>query len=354
MKSMKILFCLGMLLGVFSPLQQPPRAADIGGKMEVLGGVFYGNDLQTQFSGSSELEFYLPSSRDVDLRLVLRTSMSEILPLEVKYAYLRYHSDFGHITAGRQPVSWSYGAMFNPLDYGTSLDNFAGRSMAPEVDGVRFFWSLGDRSSLQTVVSFSSIDTLTPLNELSYGARLRVPVPGHDISTQVAYSNTLLKAGATYSGDLGPAGIYAAAGYLRNTDEQTQDVVVQGGVDYSLQIGPEHEETMIYLQAEYMRFLMNNLAGEVLGTGLLQPILAGVPYPSINDLLALVATAELSYFTQAGIAMITETTDWLTVVNPFMQTELRGGLELRIDASVLRGPNGEFTYASGVQLSYYF
>ena len=349
------LISLAMLLGAFSPLQKPLGAADIGGKMEVQSGVFYGNDLQTQFSGTSELEFYLPSSQDVDLRLVLRASLNNTIPpLGIKYAYLRYHTNYGHITAGRQPVSWSYGAMLNPLDYGTSLDNFAGRSFAPEVDGFRVFFALGERSSLQTVVSFPKAGLFSSPDALSYGARLRVPVPGHDISTQVVYSKALLKTGITYSGDLGPAGIYAAAGYLRNTDDQTHDVVIQGGIDFSFQLGPEYEEKMLYLQAEYMRFLMNNLGSEVLGTGLLQQMLAGASVPSINDLLALAATVELSYFTQAGIAVITETSDWLTVVNPFITTELRGGLELRIDASVMRGPGGDFSYASGVQLSYYF
>ncbi len=346
-----------LLLLCIIPLSQQENlnALDIGGKMEFFGGAAYTDEIQLQFDGISELEFYLPSSRNVDLRLVLRGTLSNSPSagdIGIKYAYLRYHTDNGHITTGRQPISWSYGAMFNPLSYGFALDGFAGRSLTPEVDGFRVFRSLGDRSSLQGVISFPNGAAAHSLEDLSYGARLRVPIPGHDISTQVIFSNSLLRIGGTYRGDVGPVGIYSASGYLLETDDITHDVMIQGGFDYSRRIGHEYEEKTLYFQAEYMRFIMKNLGDGVLDP--LQQLITGTSISAIYDLLSMVSTLELSYFSQAGIAVITETSNWMTVVNPFFLTEIGGGFELRLDASVMRGPDGDFNYASGVQISYYF
>mgnify|MGYP001026884486 CR=1 FL=1 len=220
----------GLCIAAFIAVTLTLYAADIGGKMEIQGGLSYQDEVKAAFSGLSELEFYLPSSRDIDLRLVLEAHLKDDSSPElgITYAYIRYHSENGHITAGRQPVSWSYGAMFNPLDYGTSVDGFAGMSLTPKADGFRVFRSLGDRSSLQGVISFQNISQEISYKDISYGARLRTPVPGHDISTQIIYSSSLLRAGATYSGDLGPVGIYGAAGYLYESDENKHDVVIQG------------------------------------------------------------------------------------------------------------------------------
>lgn len=355
MMLIKMILCLLVLLGAPFIHQESLSALDIGGKMEFRGGLSYNDELNALFSGTSELEFYLPSSRDVDLRLVLEANLnSNTAPepepepeLGITYAYIRYHTDNGHITVGRQPVSWSYGAMFNPLDYGTSVDGFAGMSLTPKADGFRVFRSMGDRSSLQGVISFQELSSSISYGDISYGARLRTPIPGHDISTQVIYSNSLLRAGATYSGDLGPVGIYGAAGYLYQTDDEEQDIVIQGGIDYSFQVGPEYEEKLVYLQAEYLRFLLKNLGN----TAITHPDLALLFQ---HDALIAAATIEVDYFSSAGIAVITETSDWVTVVSPFYETELGGGLELRLDAAVARLTGNDFNYTAGIQLSYYF
>ncbi len=346
MKHIRLLLYIVLLSGL---VPVPLTAVDIGGNMAISGGASYQDDLEFQYAGGAELEFYLPSSRDVDIRLVLRGSLQDPLQQEIgiKYAYLRYHTEHGHITAGRQPVSWSYGAIFHPLDYRVSLDGFAGISVTPEIDGVRAFRHLGDRSSLQGAVSFPAAGTYA-WDDLTYGIRLRTPVPGHDISTQAVFSSPLLRTGVSYSGDLGPMGLYGAAGYLLNTDDMTHDAVLQAGIDYSTQVGPEHEEKMLFLQAEYMRFIMKNLGSQVLEQ---------VPFAkdlTVNDLFAGIVTLELSHFTRTGIAVVAETADWAGAVTPFFETELKGGLELLITASALRNSGGDFNFLSGIQLKHYF
>lgn len=343
----------------------PASSVDIGGNLESSVGLMYDGSVTSSFSTAGELEFFLPATNDITPRLVLTAATAandegDYQPsadFGVKYAYLRYHTDYGHLTLGRQPVSWSYGAMFNPFDFGFGIDDLAGETVTPSMDGVRSFIRIGDRASLNAVGGYSEL-TQQPLDELDFGARLRIPMAGRDVSFNVIFQpdgngDTLLRSGATYSGDLGPVGIYGAAGYYRLLQEQRDDSAVQLGIDWSWEIGPEHEEKVVYLQAEYLRFLFDELGDQAFGHFAAMSGSAEAPF-DMQDILLAVLSVELDYFTRTGAAVFAETSDWMVGLAPFYETELSGGADLRIDGSVIFDQQGEVSGGISAGLSFYF
>jgi len=343
-------------------------AVDLGGNIEVRSGISYQEELKAQLGGTSEVEFFLPDAGDLDTRLVIQAHLAEEkgAAIGVKYMYLRHRFDSGHITMGRQPVSWSYGSMIHPLDYRMSVEDFAGESVTPSVDGIRAVGFFGERASLQAAAGFPGDLQGVPLDSLGYGARLRIPVPGHDISVQFSsqpmdvLDENLFRGGATYSGDLGPVGIYGAFGYSRLLETEVYDFIAQLGMDYSWNIGPEYERRKVYFQAEYLRFLREEmelplimmLSGEGLGgNGSSSPR----DLPEFYDLIAAHMSVDMNQFTQIGAAAAATTGDWFLGVTPYMQSELANGLDLRIEGMLnYFSDSEELQTGANVSLRFYF
>ncbi len=371
-----------ILLLFFSSMGEVVEAVEIGGEMEITTGLSYIDELEGTYSGRGELELYLPQARNLESRLVLRGSLRpDDADLGVKYLYLRQRRDNGHITLGRQPVSWSYGAMINPFDFGFGIEGVAEETLTPEIDGVRYFHSLGQGRSLQLVAEFPG-EFVDRLDELGYGARLRLPRVGHDMSFNAAYQpvriieDNLIRAGLTYSGDIGDAGIYGSAGYYRLEDNSSDDYLAQLGLDYSWEIGPEYDTRPVFLQAEYLRFLQRDLGevfflqmtdgmmltggeadisneenGNASGT---EPETPGeIGELSIYDLLVASLTVELDPFSRAGAALIGSSGENILALTPFYISELGGGFELRVESN-LSYDGDDFGAGAGVGLSYYF
>lgn len=350
------------------------EAIDIGGEIEINSGLLYQDDIHSYLSGRGELELYLPQSRNVSSRLVLKGSLAqEQNELGIKYLYLRHRRDDGHITLGRQPVSWSYGAMINPYDFGFGLEGFADETLTPDIDGVRYFHGLGEGRSLQLAAEFAE-GHYSSLDRMGYGARVRLPAAGYDLSFNLAAQpvlinqpvseDNLLRVGGTYSGDIGPAGIYGALGYYRLLDDDRDDYVAQLGFDYSWQVGPQYEERTIFLQAEYLRFLNKELGllffqqfSDELTTQGAEPgnmTENAAQNFEVYDLLAANLSLQLDPFSRVGAAFIGESGEGMVTLIPFYQTELGGGLEFRIEGNLMQDFYDDFGAGFSAGLSYYF
>lgn len=347
------------------------QAIQMGGKIKLQSGLFYQQDIRANFSGLGELEFFLPETSNLNARLVLRAKLDDYSPeVGIKYFYLRRQLENGHITLGRQPVSWSYGAIINPLDFGFGVQGLAGEVTSSEIDGVRYFHSLGNGASLQLVTGFSEGLEGQSLDRMGYGARLRVPQAGHDFSINlidqplelgpVQLGDNLSRLGLTYSGDAGSLGLYGAIGYYRLRSLELDDIVGQVGIDYSWQVGPEYEQKTVYFQGEYLRFFKKEL-GPIFfmqiggGNNLVSSGSPAVAItPELYDLIVGNLSMEIDPFSQVGSALITETGEWLFVLIPYYQTDLGGGVELRVEGSFLREPGGGSSGGGNVVLSYYF
>ena len=358
------------------------QAVDIGGELNLNAGLNYqaDGDLTTSFSGSTELEFYLPATAGLEPRLVIQGSLRDTgdADFNFKYLYLRRRFDNGHLTLGRQPVSWSYGAVINPYDYGFSIEGLAGETLTPGFDGARYFHSLGGGRSLQAVINWPEYNS--ELDQLGFGSRLRLPGQGYDLSFNLAsheipvdplnpnLQDRLTRAGMTYSGDIGELGAYGAAGYYRLNDSEIDDWIIQLGIDYSWQTG-EFADRQVMLQGEYLRFIQNDLNMTSLiglafsnqsfdeqmpGDDIPANGMAGGEIFTARDLFVFNISTNLDSFTNIGLALLAETENNNIMAAPYYINDLGGGLELRLDGSVGLDSDNEISTGISAGLTYYF
>ncbi len=343
-----------LLMAVFiSCGQQGVKAVEIGGELNVNSSLMYQeatDELTVGYSGGGELELYLPSSSVVESRLVLQSSLTPgDVDLGFKYLYIRKKFDGAHLTLGRQPVSWSSGAIINPYSYGFGVEGLAGETVTPGIDGLRYFHSLGQGRSLQLVTSFPQFANIKG-EELGYGLRLRLPVAGYDLSLNYSLrpdpSDDTIRLGTTFKGDLGPVGAYGALGYYRAGSE---DYLVQLGLDYSWQAG-EYGVYPTYLQLEYLRFVEGEL-----GMGQLAED-AFTLWPQMvtaHDLLVLNLSTRPDMFSSLGVAIIGESKEGSLLINPYYLTDLGGGLEIRTDLTLM-GDSDNYSAGITAGFIYYF
>ncbi len=361
----KGLFLLLMMVLMLGGSMAHAGAVEVGGRIDLQAGMLYDQDFFGNYQGSGELELYLPRGENFASRLVLRGHLNEGGPeLGVKYMYLRYRHQYGHITLGRQPISWSYGSLIHPLDYKPGVEGLAGETIQPEVDGVRILQNMGNGASLHFAVSFPEGLTRQPLHRMGLGGRLRVMLPDHDFSLNVIDQplqlfplpgeDNLFRAGLTYRGDAGPAGFYGAISYFRLRHRGDEDVVAQVGADFSWQVGPEYQESLVYFQAEYLRFLLGELGlNHLMQAGAGPGLMGGIP-AEFHDLLLVNLNLEIDPFSQVGTALIFETTDYQLALAPYFESDLGGGVELRLEGSLLWDREGVFSGGSNLGLTFYF
>ncbi len=335
------------------------QAVEFGGKLETSSGLsYFEDDVGAEFSGYSEIEVFLPSSATVEPRLVMQGELKNGgANLGIKYLYLRHRLEQGHLTAGRQPVSWSYGAMLNLLDYGLGVEDLAEQSITPGIDGFKGRYRLGEGRSLEVVTSFPEFE-VDDYKDLGYGARLRFPGSGYDLSFNLAYQpvelgerDNLLRIGSTYNSELADLGVYGSLGYFRLEDKADDDIILQLGLDYSWRLG-EYNDRQVILQTEYFRFLKEELD---LG------VMAGINQefdPATNlsgqDLLTTNVSLQLDAFSTVGTTLMAEFDENSIVLAPYYLTDLGGGLEFRVDGNVIRDDEGDFNPGVSTKFSYYF
>ena len=366
-KTFKYIFIIMIL--IFLSVSQNAYSVQIGGEIELRSELYYRDKFSAGLQGTSQLEFFLPHTENLQPRLVLRGYLTERgADLAFKYLYLRYRTDSGHLTLGRQPVSWSYGAIFNPLDFSFAIEDLAGMSLRPEVDAVRYFHYLQDNKSLQLVGSFPEGLSQQPFDRMGYGVRLRLPGRGYDFSFNAIRqplepsaaasppqpADNLLRAGATYSGDIGQMGIYGALAYYYMQQAEEKDILAQIGMDYSWSIGPRYQQRRLFVQAEYLKFLEENLGLPLLLQSIDNGQVMAAGNNNLSDLFILNSFIQLDRFSQLGAAVVADTGDLPLSFVPFYQTDLGGGLELRIDSNIMLDNNDDITTAISAGFKYYF
>ena len=362
---------------------QQAMAIDIGGELNLNAGLNYSaeGDLSSSFGGRAELEFYMPGGAGVEPRIVIQGTLRDDgnANFNFKYLYLRRRIESGHLTLGRQPVPWSYGAVINPYDYGFGIEGLAGETLSPGFDGARYFQSLRAGRSLQAVINWSEFTT--DIVKLGFGGRIRLPGQGYDLSfnlasheiSYLAISNgepvliedRLTRAGVTYSGDVNELGVYGAAGYYHLNDSSLDDWVIQLGFDYSWLTG-EFADRQVMLQGEYLRFIQNDLdmtsllglamAGQTFefDGGMPANGMAGGEIFSASDLFVLNISIGLDSFTNIGLALLGETENRNILAAPYYVSDLGGGLELRLDGNIGLDSDNEIKTGISVGMTYYF
>ncbi len=340
------------------------------------GGLNYqNNNLTFNYRGLGEIEIYFPQTDTLDSRMVYRAALREggITP-EIKYLYIRPNMKKGHFTAGRQPVFWSYGAIFNLMDYGPAIDQLAGQTIRSGIDGLRYHRHLGSGNSLQLVATFPKFQNIHG-EDLGYGSRLRFPGSGYDLSFNFFYQpvnlqsdDNLLRSGLTFNTDISGPGIYGSGGYFHLKDSGIYDLLLQMGIDYSwILSGPGG--TRVIFQTEYFRFLKENMNAGLLsylmlgGDSLEYSLTAGGEYGgqvqalrtlTSSDLLLINISFQPHYFSTGGSVFMYETENKTGGVSPYYITELGQGLELRFENNIFWDAGGNFSLGFSGTFYHYF
>ena len=236
-------------------------AADIGGKASLISNLSYADsEVDNSLAAELELEWFLPYDFPLNIqnRAVISLSEADEDKFEIWFKKLYLKENLGPINAsiGRQPISWSYGALINPVDYSLGAENLEEESKAKFVDGLELYYPINWGSGLTFIAS-----NLEDQKDHKWALRGRTTFRGYDLSA--SYVNTpqtaaadLERYGLTFKGDLGPAGIYGAYG-LWQSDELDYDIF-QLGTDYSYNF---LAGSQLYLQAEYLR--LEGLTGDL-------------------------------------------------------------------------------------------
>ncbi len=353
MRQTSILTVLFLLLTVFAT---QALAIEAGGEAEVS---YYGvlpeaGDLKDEFMDRIDLEFFLPPLRDTEFSYAFQISkpLQDLLADETaayfaKKLYLKHKFERFHLTLGRQPVSWSFGSLLNPVDYTLGSVALDEENNSKYTDVVEAYIPLNWNSGLSLVASFPEGFT-SKEEQRKWGARARFGVKGYDLTlnyvqeadvvgpTEGALAEILAaipekRIGFTFKGDLKDFGVYGAYGhYFGEGVESGRSYLL--GADYSYNLNPG---TKITIQMEYLgvepRFLEPGLREELLkmesGEERIDFLIGNMVYP-------------LDDFSSLALMTMVNLDDGSLFLTPRYLATLPGNFDLEVSATLFYGKTG--------------
>jgi len=273
----KVLIVLFFIIGGLLAATQV-WAVEAGGKAELIyGGTWFETgDFRDELIDRLEMEVYLPPLGKTEFSYAFRIGS----PLQgltagkeanyfTKKLYLKHRFSRFHLTVGRQPVSWSFGSLLNPVDYTIGAEALDEENDSKFTDAVEAYIPLNWNSSLALVASFPTGFDFKA-EKMKWGVRGRFGVKGYDVTLNYVqeppkepggggHGHGLpglpgiaplprRRAGFTFKGDLGDLGVYGAFGhYFEEAGESGNSYLI--GADYSYNIGYHGKLTM---QLEYL------------------------------------------------------------------------------------------------------
>lgn len=116
------LLILNMMLISLFTVTTALAKIEIGGalNMTLSGVLFRESEALTYPQGSLDLELYIPSFDNNQIKSAVylyNDTTTGQLDFMFKKLYLKHKFDKLQLTVGRQPISWSFGSMLNPVDF---------------------------------------------------------------------------------------------------------------------------------------------------------------------------------------------------------------------------------------------
>ncbi len=305
----KINLSLSLVLVLLLPVTVFAQT-EIGGevKTKTMTVIKEDTDFATVVQEYLTLEVLIPQSEktsayaEVDLKTnpAAENSLNQPLPngeliSSVKKLYIKRKVGSFDVSAGRQPISWSFGSLLNPVDYNLGAEAMEETGSAKYVDAVEVYYPVTWNTSITAITSLTNGtpvygeegEEIQGLNkEMKYGLRGRTLLKGYDLTLnyvqQEGGDNQRL--GATAKGDLGPLGVYGAGSYYFAAEKP----VYLLGTDYSFFPGGGDKRLM--MQLEYLKDeagVVSNILSSFAGGGLSLPeemdLILGMTSYDIND-----------------------------------------------------------------------
>ena len=331
-----ILFIILFLLGSISSSAK----LDIGGELAVslINIIDNEGNITVYPQGSLDLELFIPSFYDNQIKsqIYLYTNPTTgQLDFMFKKLYFKHSFDKMQLTVGRQPISWSFGSMLNPVDFTLGAMVMDEETGAKYQDAIEAYIPLNWNSSVSLVAAFPEAS-----QDIKWGLRGRTMIEGYDLTLnyvrepEIDFMGTIIPAsqriGLTAKGDLGPIGVYGALGYyFKDNDDGDFAYLIGGDYSYFFEAGNK-----IYFQLEYLSMKKDNLFS------ILGPYFAGNVTHNLNENIGLIlgmANYEIDEFSQINLMAISSINDGSMIIMPGYRNQLSNSLSFNLSTAIYFG-----------------
>jgi len=331
-----ILFIIFFLLGSI-PIS---AKVDIGGEVDASLVVIL-DDQGNIFAypqESLDLELFLPTHNNTQAKFeiyLFNNPMSGGFDYLIKKLYLKHKFEKLHLTLGRQPISWSFGSMLNPVDFTLGSMVMDEETGAKYQDAIQAYIPLNWNSSVSLFAAFPEAS-----QDIKWGLRGRTMIEGYDLTLnyvrepEIDFMGTIIPAsqriGFTAKGDLGPIGVYGALGYyFKENDDGDIAYLIGGDYSYFFEAGNK-----VYFQLEYLSMKEDNLSS------ILGPFFAGNVTNNLNENIGLIlgmANYEIDEFSQINLMAISSINDGSIIIIPGYRNQLSNNLSFNFSTAIYFG-----------------
>ena len=362
-KKMLLIFSI-LLIFVFS-LNVSASQIEIGGELETYYNIIFSKNENPSFSlvENLNLKLYLPESNKAEAKVDFDITNTQTgIKTNFKKLYLKKKFSNFNLTLGRQPVSWSFGSLINPVDFNFGAEVMDESTSAKYIDAAKFYFPVNWKTGIEIVTEpkYSKVYN-KDINEYIYdyqnskiGLRGRTMFNNYDLSTNYVYDSAKAienRIGFSIKGDLGFLGAYSAFSYEKDDDSILEDEKIYlVGLDYSKTVNYSQR---IYLQGEIINLSGNKLINMVKN----MPTSSQTNVESYNlvDDRYNLFLGNISYtindFSNLNFMMMANINDGSLVLLPQYKNQLPGNIDLIISSSLAGGDKGEVFYNSNIPLS---
>jgi len=316
---------------------------DIGGEVNTsLVGIL---DNQGNISGylqeSLDLELFLPSFDDTQAKYEIylyNHPLSGGFDYLLKKLYLKHKFEKFHLTVGRQPISWSFGSMLNPVDFSLGAMVMDEETGSKYQNAIEAYYPINWNSSITAIAAFPN-----GFENMKWGLRGRTMLEGYDLTLNYVRepeensAETMIpvsqRIGISAKGDLGPFGIYGALGYyFKDNDDGDLAYLIGGDYSYFFEAGNK-----IYFQLEYLSIKKDNLFS-ILGSFFSGNITNNLDN-QVGLLLGLL-NYEINEFSQVSLMAISSLNDGSMIIMPGYHNQLNNNLSFDLNLAIYSGKEG--------------
>jgi len=325
-------FSVAILIIAITFLLATPTSAQInvGGevKTSLVGTLDQEGNISSYPQGSLDLELFLPPFDNTQTKFEMyffNNSISGEFDYLIKKLYLKHKFEKLHLTVGRQPISWSFGSLLNPVDFSLGAMTMEEETSTKYQNAIEGYMPLNWNTSVSVVAAFPESS-----QNIKWGLRGRTVIEGYDLTLNYVQEPEIERIGFTGKGDLGPLGIYGAVGYY-SKDNDNDDLAYLIGGDYShfFEMGNK-----VYLQLEYLSIKRGNLSS------ILGPFFSGNITDNLDEKVGLLlglANYEIDEFSQISLMTISSLNDKSMIITPGYHNQLSSNLSFNFDTAIYFG-----------------
>ncbi|NLN20143.1 MAG: hypothetical protein GX162_12855 [Firmicutes bacterium] len=322
-------------------LSATASALDVGGEAKIHWALLLDSQgsWDSELTESLRLELFVPPIGGNELRyefLLTRPLQGILSAEETSYfprkLYLKRKLGKVSLTLGRQPISWSFGSLLNPVDYTLGAMALEEERSSKFTDAVAVYLPLNWNSGIDLAASFPA-GCSSGIEQMKWGLRTRFGVRGYDVTLNYVEEPPISaviprqRVGLTLKGDVGRVGVYAAAGvYFDGEKDHGRSYVA--GADWSYRLS---HYTRLTVQLEYLS----------LGQDLVFPVLGLLPETSDStehtSLLAGRVGYPLDEFSSLALVALCDLKHGGVFISPSYRSILPGNRDLVVSAAVFIG-----------------